>query len=75
MRCVYWSVVATGGRFYLTCNPNYSVGMLGTVTRWTPVKNLTFSAEVLWMHLNTGMQGKPLITPGSGAATQVYYVP
>jgi hypothetical protein len=29
-----------------TCNPNYNVAQLGMVTRWTPVKNLTFSAEL-----------------------------
>ena len=28
-----------------TCNPNYSVSQAGIVTRWTPVKNLTFSGE------------------------------
>jgi hypothetical protein len=29
-----------------TCNPDFNVAQLGVVTRWTPVKNLTFSAEV-----------------------------
>ena len=33
------------------CNPNYSVTQLGTITRWTPVKNLTFSAEYIYSHL------------------------
>ena len=28
------------------CNPDFNVSQLGVVTRWTPVKNLTFSAEV-----------------------------
>jgi hypothetical protein len=27
------------------------------VTRWTPVKNLTFSAEVLYAYLKTNMAG------------------
>jgi Porin subfamily len=27
-----------------TCNPDFNVSQLGVVTRWTPVKNLTFSA-------------------------------
>ena len=31
--------------------------MLGFVTRWTPVPNLTFSAEAIWTHLNTAMSG------------------
>ena len=30
----------------LTCNPDFNVAQIGVVTRWTPVKNLTFSAEV-----------------------------
>ena len=29
-----------------TCNPDYNVAQVGLTTRWTPVKNLTFSAEV-----------------------------
>jgi len=27
------------------CNPNFNVYQVGVVTRWTPVKNLTFSAK------------------------------
>src|SRR3954468_18836568 len=29
------------------CNPDFNISMLGAVTRWTPVKNLTFSAEAI----------------------------
>ena len=29
-----------------TCNPDFNIAQVGMVTRWTPVKNLTFSAEV-----------------------------
>ena len=29
-----------------SCNPDFNVAQIGVVTRWTPVKNLTFSAEV-----------------------------
>jgi len=28
------------------CNPDFNIAQVGVVTRWTPVKNLTFSAEV-----------------------------
>jgi hypothetical protein len=31
-----------------TCNPNYNIAQLGFITRWTPVKNLTFSADLLY---------------------------
>ncbi len=35
-----------------SCNPDYSFGQLGTqTTQWTPVKNLTFSADFTYAHL------------------------
>jgi len=34
------------------CNPDFNYAVLGTVTRWTPVKNLTFSAELSYMVLD-----------------------
>jgi hypothetical protein len=40
-----------------SCNPDYNVSQLGVVTRWTPVKNLTFSGEVQWFHLDQKMSG------------------
>jgi hypothetical protein len=38
---------------------------LGFITRWTPVKNLTFSAETIWAHLNTGFTGTAVLNPGA----------
>jgi Porin subfamily len=40
-----------------SCNPDFNVSQLGAVTRWTPVKNLTFSGEVQWFHLDQKMAG------------------
>ncbi len=40
-----------------SCNPDFNVSQLGVVTRWTPVKNLTFSGEVQWFHLDQKMSG------------------
>ncbi len=40
-----------------TCNPDFNIYQLGTVTRWTPVKNLTFSAEVMWTRLDQKFTG------------------
>ena len=40
-----------------SCNPDYNVSQLGLITRWTPVKNLTFSAEVMWFHLDQNFTG------------------
>jgi hypothetical protein len=49
-----------------TCNPDFAVYMAGVVTRWTPVKNLTFSAEVLWMGLDQKYTGAVLTGGGPG---------
>jgi len=40
-----------------TCNPDYSIGQIGLITRWTPVKNLTFSAEFVYSMLDQNMVG------------------
>jgi hypothetical protein len=39
------------------CNPNYQIAQLGGIIRWTPVKNLTFSADLTYSHLNQNMVG------------------
>ena len=49
-----------------SCNPNYSIAQIGTVTRWTPVKNLTFSAEYMYTHLAQNMTGTIAATGGYG---------
>ena len=58
------------------CNTDFDVSMLGAVTRWTPVKNLTFSAEVLWWHLDQKFAGTAALTPAApkpGAAQGARY--
>ncbi len=54
------------------CNPNFDVSQLGFVTRWTPVKNLTFSAEVMWFHLNQNFTGAATLTPAAPKPIAVY---
>ena len=56
-----------------TCNPDYNIGQIGFITRWTPVKNLTFSGDVVWTHLDQKMAGT-LITSSAtlGKPTAVY---
>ncbi len=44
------------------CDPNFNVSQLGFITRWTPVKNLTFSGEVLWFHLDQKFSGTAVLT-------------
>jgi hypothetical protein len=47
------------------CDPGFTVSEIGIVTRWTPVKNLTFSAEVLYAYLKTNMSGTITGAPSS----------
>jgi hypothetical protein len=70
--CLVYALAAPGqGRTY-TCNPNYSISMLGGVIRWTPVKNLALSAEMIWTHLNTGFSGNSIFTPGAPQPIQLW---
>ena len=62
---VYMTGKAVSADF--VCNPDFAVYMLGVVTRWTPVKNLTFSAEVLWMGLDQNYTGTVTTAGGPGA--------
>jgi len=55
-----------------SCNPDFNVAQLGVVTRWTPVKNLTFSAEVAWFHLDQKFTGSAVLTPTAPKPTAVY---
>jgi hypothetical protein len=49
-----------------TCNPDFNVYQIGAVTRWTPVKNLTFSADVLYAVLDQKYSGS-IVLPASAA--------
>jgi hypothetical protein len=55
-----------------TCNPNFNVSQLGVVTRWTPVNNLTFSAEVQWFHLDQMMTGTAILAAAAPKPTTTY---
>ncbi|MCP4621036.1 MAG: porin [Bradyrhizobium sp.] len=58
---IYTASAATGGpggkSADFSCNPDFNTYQLGVVTRWTPVKNLTFSAEVQWFRLDQKYTG------------------
>jgi hypothetical protein len=70
--------VAGGGTFYTLggattagvtgCNPDFAVGVVGLITRWTPVKNLTFSADVAWTHLDQKYSGVATVPALNGVA-------
>jgi hypothetical protein len=40
-----------------SCNPDFNIGQVGVITRWTPVKNLTFSADFTWTHVDQKYAG------------------
>src|SRR4051794_23641477 len=55
-----------------SCNPDYNVSQLGIVTRWVPVKNLTFSAEVQWFHLDQKFTGTAILAAAAPKPTTRY---
>jgi hypothetical protein len=55
-----------------SCNPDFNVSQLGVVTRWTPVKNLTFSGEVQWFHLDQKMSGSSVFTASAPKPAALY---
>ncbi len=72
---IYTASSATGGAAGksadYSCNPEYNVFQVGAVTRWTPVKNLTFSAEVMYFRLDqkfTGTTGMTSVQPKPNCA-------
>ncbi|QQO17801.1 porin [Bradyrhizobium diazoefficiens] len=57
-----------------TCDPNFNVGQVGLITRWTPVKNLTFSADLNWTRIDqkySGLIAAPAIA-GTAKPAAVY---
>jgi len=55
-----------------TCNPDFNVSQLGANLRWTPVKNLTFSGEVQWIHLDQKMSGSSVFTATAPKPSALY---
>jgi hypothetical protein len=54
------------------CNPDFNVSQLGFITRWIPVKNLTFSAEVQWFHLDQKFTGAATLAAAAPKPTTMY---
>ena len=61
-----------GGVQQFTCNPDFNVSQLGVITRWTPVKNLTFSAEVGAFFLDQKFTGAATLAAAAPKPTTVY---
>ena len=54
------------------CDPNFGTAQLGAATRWTPVKNLTFSGEVIWTSLDQKFTGAATLTAPAPKPQAVY---
>jgi hypothetical protein len=51
------------------CDPNANISQIGTVLRWTPVKNLTFSGEAMYTYIdqnNVTPVGAPIEAKDNG---------
>jgi hypothetical protein len=48
------------------CNPDFSLAVLGGNVVWTPVKNLAFTVDVNWTHLDQKFSGT-INSPGAAA--------
>ena len=70
--CATYAIGRPGLGATYTCNPDYNVYQVGLVTRWTPVKNLTFSAEVMYFRLDQNFSGTTVLTPSAPKPTAVY---
>jgi hypothetical protein len=55
-----------------TCNPDFNIAQVGVVTRWTPVRNLTFSAEVGAFFLDQKMSGSSVFTATAPKPNALY---
>jgi hypothetical protein len=55
-----------------SCNPDFNVYQIGVVTRWTPVKNLTFSAEVQYFRLDQKFTGTSVLGPSAPKPAATY---
>ncbi|WP_028345642.1 porin [Bradyrhizobium murdochi] len=69
-------VAATGGLGTKTadfsCNPDFNVAQVGVTTRWTPVRNLTFSAEVGAFFLDQKFTGGSILAPAAPKPVALY---
>ncbi|MBI3700276.1 MAG: porin [Afipia sp.] len=65
------AVGATAANGY-SCNPDFNIWQIGTRTAWTPVQNLTFSAEVMYTFLDQSNTGS-FTSAGAGVKPAAVY--
>ena len=64
------TIQAAFGGGITTCNPDYNIAQIGFATRWTPVKNLTFSADLTYTHLDQKYAGTAAVN-GTALASRM----
>ena len=52
-----------------TCNPDFNIWQVGTRTAWTPVRNLTFSGEVMYTMLDQSNTGGTTVQAAGAAGS------
>ena len=50
------------------CNPDFNIAVIGGNIVWAPVKNLAFTADVNWTHLDQKYSGTVFVTPPASLA-------
>src|SRR6266699_5069424 len=50
------------------CNPDFNIAVIGGNIVWTPVKNLAFTADVNWTHLDQKYSGTVFVQPPASLA-------
>jgi len=64
--CANFLTIANVGS---TCNPDFNLAAIGGNVVWTPVKNLAFTADVVWTHLDQKYSGT-ITSPGIAAVAK-----
>ena len=55
-----------------SCNPDFAVYQIGFNTKWTPVKNLTFTTEMQYLGLDQHFTGTAMLTPAPPKPSAMY---
>ncbi len=70
--CGRYAAITGAKSIDYSCNPNFSLPQVGATVRWTPVRGLTFSGEVMYTRLEQNMTGAAVLAPGGFKPTTVY---
>jgi len=71
--CAAFSLTHPGLGTSYSCDPNFSAAMLGLITRWTPVQNLTLSGEIGLFRLHQNFNGASTFSPGTSVHSYTFH--